>query len=138
MGGDGAARLVYAAPYVHKGAPNTGSLAPPNTRAHARAHTPRQVDAVDKPNLIRALEVRRIKAPPMTARRWLHVDLIRHWATTFLPPEARFAREAELSWLAEVEEMGGCVLLEGRRPRAYLRALATCADVCVRAMWQCV
>jgi hypothetical protein len=66
-----------------------------------------QVDFVDKASLIRALEVRHIKAPPMEARRWLHVDLIRHWATTFLPPEARFAKEAELSWLQECEEMGG-------------------------------
>ena len=66
----------------------------------------RQADEVDKASLVRALEKRGITSS-MASRRWIHVDLIRHWATTFLPPEARFARQAELTWLREVEEMGG-------------------------------
>jgi hypothetical protein len=69
-----------------------------------------QAEAVDKMSLVRALERRGVVAP-LTSRRWILVDLIRHWATTFLPPEARFARQAELTWLREVEEMGGYVRL---------------------------
>ena len=65
-----------------------------------------QADAVDKMSLVRALKQRGISAS-LESRRWVHVDLIRHWAVTFLPPEARFMREAEATWLREVEEMGG-------------------------------
>jgi hypothetical protein len=65
-----------------------------------------QADEVDKTSLIAALRRRGIATDEST-RRWVQVDQMLVWATTFLPPEARAAREAELTWLREVEELGG-------------------------------
>ena len=66
-----------------------------------------QADHVDKAQLIQALAIRGITVDPL-CRRWLAIDEIRKWALTYLPPEARMAKLAEMNWLPEVEELGWC------------------------------
>lgn len=61
---------------------------------------------MDKRSLLAALAVRGVRIDS-NSRRWFVVDEMRRWALTYLPPEARMAKLAEMSWLDEVELLGG-------------------------------
>ena len=60
-------------------------------------------------SLVRALALRGV-AVSVKSRRWVVVDQMRRWANPVLGPEAVDVRRSELTWLREVEEMGGYVL----------------------------